>query len=105
MLQLQQALEANPDLTAVCYVMRPTLKKEGGSRRQITSGGRIENVFQGRSRNYPGDRYLEGENEIVVQLHSIKMMTDEVVRAQNVPVLALHVPPQIARDWLAEVPD
>jgi len=105
MLQLQHALEASPDLTAVCYLMRPALKSEGGSRRQITASGRIDNVFQGRSQNYPGDRYLDDDSVIVAQLHSIKMMADKVVQALNVPVLALHIPLRIARDWLAEVPD
>lgn len=105
MLQLQHAVETDPDLTAVCYVMRPALRKEGGSRRQITDSDRIENVFQGRSTNYPGDRYLDGDGVIVVQVHSIKMMSKDIVRARNIPVLAVHIPPQIARDWVAEVPD
>lgn len=105
MLQLQHAVEADPGLSVVCYLMRPALKDQGGSRRQVTDTGRIENVFQGRSQHYPGDRYLERPDQIVVQLHSIQLMSGDTVKGHNVPVLALHIPQRVARDWLTEVRD
>jgi hypothetical protein len=103
MLQLQHALERELDLQATVYVMRPRMGGQGGSRRQVLANGRIENVFQGRSGNYPGDRELSPKEDVVVQLHSIKIMDGESLLGENVPVLAIHIPLAIARDWLAEV--
>lgn len=103
MLQLQDALERHPDLQATVYLMRPELAEKGGSRRQVLPNGRIENVFQGRSGNYPGDRELSPAEDVVVQLHIIKMVERDSVIRENVPVLAIHIPSSIARDWLAEV--
>jgi len=105
MLQLQHGIEQSPGLTATVYLMRPELWDKGGSRRQVVSNGRIENVFQGRSAKYPGDRYLESADKVVVQLHVIQMMDGETVVERSVPVLAVHVPSRIARDWIAEVPE
>lgn len=105
-LQFGRLLETHPDSTLSVFIMRPHLVAAGGSKRNCSADGTIDNVLEGRRSNYPGDRRVCGPEEIVLQLHSVRMVTgDGRELGRNVPVLAVHVPAAVSKDWLAEVRD
>lgn len=66
--------------------------------RTIRDDGTINNIFQGSNREtgdpayYPGDRYLEKNDRIQLQIHFIKPKNRPAIN-YHVPVIALYIPP------------
>ena len=55
-----------------------------------------------RGEVYPGDRAIRDDDNVTVQIHTLKLMRDKQEVAQNVPVLAVWVPARLARAWIAQ---
>lgn len=66
--------------------------------RTIKDDGTINNIFQGSNREpgdpfyYPGDRYLEKNSRMQLQIHFIKPRNIPTIN-YHVPVIALYLPP------------
>lgn len=67
--------------------------------RTIRDDGTINNIFQGSNREtgdptyYPGDRYLEKNDRMQLQIHFIKPKNISAIN-YHVPVVALYLPPR-----------
>jgi hypothetical protein len=98
-----EALRRDPSLTATVYRMRPS----AGGRRDISDAdGTIENFLQGRTDRpggYPGDTFFQKPDQLSVQLHAYDLRQKKKVVATAAPLLALHIPAALAKDWLIQV--
>ena len=95
-----EALRRNPTLSATVYLMRPNATD---GRRKIAQDGTIENFMQGRTDKpggYPGDTFYQQPNQLTVQLHRYDLTIAQTVVATRAPLLVLHVPTALARNWL-----
>ncbi len=104
---LGEAVLAKKDATASVYRMRPQAKS---GRRTVSQEGNLDDGFQqGRTAladggtAYPGDAFFRAANEISIQLHSYDLMRDKKLVATAAPLLALHVPPRLAKAWLVQL--
>jgi hypothetical protein len=98
-LLLSEQLDRDPHTNCVVYQM------SGGEARDrsLNTKGEIANLFQGadpsRARGeikvgdiYPGDREIAGQDEIVVQIHTINIKVGkDSYAAEDVPTLAVRV--------------
>lgn len=85
--------------------MRP---KAAGGRRDIYDDGTIDNFLQGRTDRpggYPGDTFYQQPDKLTLQIHSydLRLKKGGKVLANAAPLIAVHVPPALARDWLFQV--
>jgi hypothetical protein len=98
-----EALRRDPNLTATVYRMRPG----ASGRRDIDDDdGTIENFLQGRTDRagaYPGDTFFQKPDQLSVQLHAYDLRQKGKVVATAAPLIVLHIPPALARDWLIQV--
>jgi hypothetical protein len=98
-----EALRRDPSLKATVYKMRPI----AGGRRDIDDDdGTVENFLQGRTDRvggYPGDTFFQKPDQLSVQLHAYDLRQKGKVVATAAPLLVLHIPPALARDWLIQV--
>ena len=103
LITIAEAFRNNDQLTATVYKMRP---KTSG-RRDINDDGTIENFLQGRTDRvggYPGDTFFTQPNELILQLHHYDLRkSNKKVVATAAPLIAVHVPPALARNWLIQV--
>ena len=106
---LGEALRLAPDTVVAVYRMRPNAS---GSRRTVSEAGNLEMGFQqgptrlaGGGRNYPGDSAFAKNDRPTVQLHRFDLSyTDRgPIEANAVPLLAMHIPPQLAKEWLVQL--
>jgi Z1 domain len=103
-----EALRRNPNISATIYKMRPDAI---GSRRISEDDGSIENFQQGRTAlkgggvAYPGDGIFQASDQVSIQLHHYDLIAVEKgpVVAKSAPLVAIHVPAPLARDWLVQV--
>jgi hypothetical protein len=98
-----EAYRNDRSLTATVYKMRP---KASGGYRDINADGTIENFLQGRTDRagaYPGDTFFKQPNELAIQLHTYDLRQKKKVVASAAPLIVVHVPPALARDWLIQV--
>src|SRR5680860_263453 len=96
---IAEAYRNDPSLTATVYRMR--LKATG--HRDINDDGTIENFLQGRTDRpggYPGDTFFQQPDELTMQIHAYDLRQENKVVASAAPLIVLHVPPALARDWL-----
>lgn len=115
LLQLQKALEDEPE--RVCTVYQMSMGKS--RRRGVDTNGRLANLFQGadpvsplaeRGSVYPGDRAIREPGEVAVQIHNLELTGKlepeakgaQEVLARNVAVLAVWVPAGLAKPWLVQ---
>jgi hypothetical protein len=101
-------LEDEPDATANVYRMRPDYV---GGRREVDAGGFLPgNFLQGRTGDgreaYPGDGFFKAPDRISVQLHRFDLREgtgpNAPLVASNAPLLAIHVPRQLALPTLVQ---
>lgn len=106
---LGEALRQNPDTVVAVYRMRPNAI---GSRRTVSPSGTLEDGFQqGRTRlagggfSYPGDAAFVMNDRPTIQLHTFDLSYTETgpIEASAVPVLAMHVPARLAKEWLVQL--
>ncbi|MBS4082905.1 MAG: hypothetical protein KGZ73_05090 [Rhizobiales bacterium] len=101
LITIAEALRNNRDLTATVYKMRP----KAGGRRDIYEDGTIDNFLQGRTDRaggYPGDTFYQQPDKLSLQLHSYDLRSKKgsKILASAAPLIAVHVPASLARDWL-----
>jgi hypothetical protein len=106
---LGEALRRNADTAVAVYRMRPNAS---GSRRTVSEFGNLEKGFQqgptrlaGGGRNYPGDSAFAMDDRPTIQLHRFDLSyTDRgPIEAAAVPLLAIHIPPHLAKEWLVQL--
>ncbi|KAF0232032.1 MAG: hypothetical protein FD175_227 [Beijerinckiaceae bacterium] len=103
-----EAVRRDPSITAAVYQMRPGAT---GLRRTCQDDGSIDNFQQGRTAlagggtAYPGDNTFQLPDCVTVQLHRYDLAFDSKgpIVASAAPLLAIHVPPALAKDWLVQV--
>lgn len=109
LLQLQKALEADAHETCTVYRM------SGGRRRRrsVDETGEVTNLYQGanpvypkdqRGRIYPGDQAIKTHDVVTIQIHTLDLMRNDDLIAENVPVIAVWVPARLERAWLVQQP-
>jgi hypothetical protein len=101
---IAEAHRNDSSLTAAVYKMRP----KASGRRDIDDDGTIENFLQGRTDRpggYPGDTSFQQPDKLTVQLHSydLRLRQNKKVVATAAPLMVVHVPPALARDWLIQI--
>jgi hypothetical protein len=107
LLLISRLLERSPDETCTVYQM-----SSGGSRqRRRRPDGSIPNLFQGAAPStgsevgsvYPGDRYIHEAGQISLQLHRLDLTNnDGDIVAEDVFLIAVHVPENIAKTYYAQ---
>lgn len=106
---LGEALRQAPETMVAVYRMRPNAS---GSRRTVSTSGTLEKGFQqgptrlaGGGRNYPGDSAFAMDDRPTIQLHRFDLSyTDRgPIEAAAVPLLAIHIPPHLAKEWLVQL--
>jgi len=105
LITIAEALRNDASLTATVYKMRP---QAVGGRRDIYDDGTIDNFLQGRTDRpggYPGDTFYQQPDKLTLQIHSydLRLKKNGKVLANAAPLIAVHVPPALARDWLFQV--
>jgi hypothetical protein len=104
MLQLSQALEANPNEVCTIYQM----SRDYPRHRTTNSDGRINELFQGPTRtadgnySYRGDTYFHDDNIVTIQIHHLNLRHAGVAVAERVPVIAIWLPRRMAIDWVVQ---
>jgi hypothetical protein len=99
---IAEAYRNDAGLTATIYQMRPKAK----GHRDIKDDGTIENFLQGRTDRaggYPGDTSYQQPDELTMQIHAYDLRQKKKVVANAAPLIVLHVPPALARNWLVQV--
>lgn len=105
---LGEALRRDPAAKAAAYRMRP----EATEASRTVEDGMLEDGFQqgrttlaGGGIAYPGDEFFKASDRLSVQLHSYDLIderTEETV-AESAPLLAVHIPRELAKQWLVQV--
>jgi len=109
LLQLQRALEANPD--EICRIYRMS----GGDVRQrgVDENGEVTNLYQGaypvtplaaRGTIYPGDRLVRDDDNVTIQIHTLQLTQNDAVVADQVMVLTVWMPERLAEGWVVQDP-
>lgn len=108
LLQLERALEKNPDEVCTIYQMSFKIRRE----RSLRDGGTISYLFQGpapvrpverQGSIYPGDLKLHDADDVTIQLHTIDLTEGKEIVKRNVPVVAVWVPERLAAGWISQV--
>ena len=109
LLQLAKALEDDPNETCTVYRMSPAATRHRG----VDETGEVTNLYQGeapvhprerRGEVYPGDRAIRDDDDVTVQIHILELTRNDEVIARNVPVVAVWIPAQLGRSWVAQEP-
>lgn len=99
LLQLQQYREDNPGATCTVYVMNRGVDAQATRKRPVNAAGELTSyIFQGEGRSargniYPGDRNLPCPDTVQVQIHHLRLEHDDRLVEDNVPTLAIFLPP------------
>jgi hypothetical protein len=104
---LGEALDIDPEVKAAVYRMRP---KATGVRRTVSSGGTLDDGFQqgptalaDGGTTYPGDAFFKADDRLSIQLHQYDLARkDGSVGERAAPLLAIYVPPALAKNWLIQ---
>ncbi len=70
--------------------------------RALTAQNKINQVYQGRSRNYGGDKQFASEARVSVHLRAFDLRTDGGGTVASVPWYSLHVPNVLTRRYLLQ---
>lgn len=110
LIQIQNCLEDNPDVTCAVYQMRPSVSEI--AYRRVNESDEIANLFQGafpdnRGEIYKGDRAVRAEQGLTIQIHrldEIRTYSDSraTVIARDVPVVAVWVPREMTANWISQ---
>lgn len=114
LIALDWHLIGHPDTTCTVYYMSSGKKRERGT----TADGEISNLFQGaypvapkerQGEIYLGDRLLRGDDQVAIQIHRLNIKSgtssDDPVIAEDVPVVAVWIDPEIAKDSIDQTTD
>ena len=100
LLQLEHAIDENPDERCVVYRTNPGYQR----RRTLDDDDKVPttNLFQGPIEGYIGDVRIRDRENVTVQIHIIDLMRGREVVADNVPGITVWVPKRMALDWIAQ---
>jgi hypothetical protein len=108
LLQLERAIDQDPNETGRVYHMRPNYR----SRRGVGEDGKIVSIGaiqQGPTRadggySYPGDREFKDRDRVNVHVNffDITEGDDGVVGRASVPILTVWVPKRLEAEWLTQ---
>lgn len=91
---LAQHLESEPDEFCTLFLM----SEIGDAReRSLNENDYINQLFQGRNANYPGDREILGTG-ITFQIHILNLLKNSKVVASDAVVLAAYIPEELGKD-------
>lgn len=107
LLQICYHLEKTPSAVSNVYRISPNEQRERG----LNDDDRIENVFMGanpptasgQASVYPGDRAIRGDG-LSIQLHRLNLTKAGRTVVTDVPVVAVWIPSEMAREWLSQRP-
>jgi hypothetical protein len=107
LITFSEALSRDKNITVAVYRMRPGA---GGVRRVSDEGTLNDGFQQGRTRlvgggiAYPGDAFFKSSNKLTIQLHHYDLLTkDTQIIATAAPLLAIHIPRALAKEWLVQL--
>jgi len=94
---LSRHLEEVPDETCTVFLMSDF---ENPRERTLNQeNNQINQLFQGRSSNYEGDREILGDG-ITFQIHILNLLQDDRIAFSNVPAMATHIPLELGREFI-----
>ncbi len=95
-MQVRSILDDNPGTPCDIILMSGGAERE----RAINDKGAVQNAFQGAnpSTNYPGDRAILTADRVSIQLHTLKLHHGEKTVAENVRLVATHIPEALRED-------
>jgi hypothetical protein len=94
---LSHHLEEVPDETCTVFLMSEFDNPR--VRNLNTNNNQINQLFQGRSSNYEGDRSILGEG-ITFQIHILNLLENDILVHTNVPVIATYIPETISKEFI-----
>lgn len=94
---LNQHLEEVPDENCTVFLM--STFDSPRERNLNTSNNQINELFQGRSSNYNGDRSVLGEG-MTFQIHILNILENDIRINTAVPAIAAFIPVEIGRDLI-----
>jgi hypothetical protein len=89
-------LEEVPDETCTVFLMSDF---DNPRERTIDANNQINQLFQGRSSNYDGDREILGQG-ITFQIHILNLLKNNKIIYTNVPAFATHVPEELGKELI-----
>lgn len=108
LVQLAAVLEDGNDEPCSIYEMSAGDARERG----VDAEGRITtNLFQGAAPStpkeqqgsiYPGDFNIHAPDNVSIQIHNLSPTRGDKQVADNVPVIAIWIPPRLAKPWLVQ---
>ncbi|MCW5909534.1 MAG: alpha-1,4 polygalactosaminidase [Cyclobacteriaceae bacterium] len=94
---LSRHLEEVPDETCTVFLMS---NFENPRERTLNpENNQINQLFQGRSSNYEGDRAIL-DNGITFQIHILNLLQEDRIVFSNVPAIATHIPIELGREFI-----
>ena len=94
---LNRHLEEVPDETCTVFLMSDF---DNPRERTLNSeNNQVNQLFQGRSSNYEGDRSILGEG-ITFQIHILNLLQDNRITFSNVLTLSTHIPVELGREFI-----
>lgn len=94
---LSRHLEEVPDESCTVFLMSDF---ENPRERTLNQENKqINQLFQGRSSNYEGDREILGDG-ITFQIHILNLLQDDRISFSNVPAIATHIPLELGREFI-----
>ena len=101
LVHLRNLLDSNPNELCTVYHIAPGVSRT----RELKSDLQIDQLFQGanpeskdykRGEVYKGDRELIDSDQITIQIHQLELKYNSVVKAKNVPVIAVWLPNRLS---------
>lgn len=102
LLQIGDYLERDSDADCTVYQMSQGRIRE----RSVNEGDEINQLYQGanydgKEQTYPGDRQIHAAQELTIQIHNLRIIGRDKVY-DEVPLVAVWVPREMSRDWIAQ---
>ena len=94
---MSRHLEEVPDETCTVFLMSEF--DNARERTMNTENNQINQLFQGRSSNYEGDREILGQG-ITFQIHILNLLQDDRIIHTNVPAIATHIPVELGSEFI-----
>lgn len=94
---LGKHLEVVPD--EICTVFLMGDFDNPRERTLNNNNNQINQLFQGRSSNYPGDRAVIGQG-ITFQIHVLNLLRGNVIEYSTIPTIAAFIPEVIGREFI-----
>lgn len=102
LLRIARYLEEHPKDTCAVYRM-----SRGAPRnRSVNDNDEVENPFEGRNPTrpdvYPGDKEIRAKRGLTIQIHNLHLRRGKELLADNVPTIAVWIPPEMSADFVVQ---